>query len=568
MGCNSLERIVIPDGVTSIGHGAFSDCSSLESIVIPNGVTSIGLDTFEGCSSLTSIEIPDSVTSIGSNAFEGCSSLTSIEIPDSVTSIGSNAFEGCSSLTSIEIPDSVTSIGSNVFEGCSSLTNVYYCGTFNEWNNIEISDNNTWIEEEIIYYYSDTEPLDKGKYWHYDIDGTTQLVWEEADIDFTFNEYDDYIEISGYVGTDTDIVIPSIIYGKNVTSIGESAFSGCSSLTSITVPNSVTSIGIDAFSGCSSLTSIEIPNSVTSIGIGALRECNGLKSIILPFVGETLNGTSNTHFGYIFGASSYWMQNESIPSSLKEVILSNCEFIDDLAFDRCSNLTTVILLEGVRTIGNRAFQGCFLENIVIPSSLISVEELGIWSHISLNVYYNGTLENWCNIGFNSCYFGVEELSNLYIKDECGIYQYNNGKYKLLTEIIIPDEITEIGNSQFSGFSITSVFLHDEVITIGESAFAHCSVLTKIKIPDSVTSIKAEAFSNCAGLFCFIIPKSVTTIGHYIFSDCNRVVVYCELSSQPTDWHTSWDSGWNPTSFQIYWAGQWEYDENGNPEPLN
>jgi len=120
----SITSITIPNSVTSIGKGAFSDCSGLTSVTIPNSVTSIVNYAFYYCSGLTSITIPNSVTSIGEGAFQYCSGLTSITIPNSVTSIGKYAFENCSGLTSITIPNSVTSIGKYAFENCSGLTSV------------------------------------------------------------------------------------------------------------------------------------------------------------------------------------------------------------------------------------------------------------------------------------------------------------------------------------------------------------------------------------------------------------------------------------------------------------
>ena len=113
-------KVVISEGVTTIGEGAFSECSSLSSIKIPEGVTSIGAAAFDECSSLSSIKIPEGVTSIGEYAFYGCSSLNSIKIPEGVTSIGDSTFSLCSSLNSIQIPAGVTSIANNVFSLCSS----------------------------------------------------------------------------------------------------------------------------------------------------------------------------------------------------------------------------------------------------------------------------------------------------------------------------------------------------------------------------------------------------------------------------------------------------------------
>ena len=120
----SVKQLIIGDGVTTIGSGAFFSCSSLTSVTIPNSVTTIGSSAFSGCSSLTSVTIGNSVTEFGGYAFSGCSSLTSVTIPNSVTDIGSSAFSGCSSLTSVTIGNSVTTIGSGAFFSCSSLTSV------------------------------------------------------------------------------------------------------------------------------------------------------------------------------------------------------------------------------------------------------------------------------------------------------------------------------------------------------------------------------------------------------------------------------------------------------------
>ena len=121
---SDVKKIVIEDGVTSIGDYAFRGCSSLTSITLPDSVTSIGDCAFVFCVGLSSITLPDSVTSIGDSAFKNCSSLTSITIPDRVTSIEPYAFDNCSSLTSITIPDSVTSIGESAFSNCSSLQTI------------------------------------------------------------------------------------------------------------------------------------------------------------------------------------------------------------------------------------------------------------------------------------------------------------------------------------------------------------------------------------------------------------------------------------------------------------
>ena len=173
--CSSLTSVTIPDSVTGIGGSAFYGCSKLTSVTIPEGVTSINVFNFYGCSSLTSVTIPESVTSIGNSAFCGCSSLTSVTIPEGVTSIGDSAFYGCSkltsvtipegvtsidygvfydcsSLTSVSIPEGVTSIGDRAFGGCDAITDVYYSGTEEEWQAIEIGNYNDALSDATIHY--------------------------------------------------------------------------------------------------------------------------------------------------------------------------------------------------------------------------------------------------------------------------------------------------------------------------------------------------------------------------------------------------------------------------------
>ena len=328
--CSSLNSVVIPDSVTSIGAWAFDGCESLDDIVIPDGVTSIGDYAFNGCESLTGIVIPDSMTSIGTWTFCGCESLTNISIPksviclngnpffnwhgkldclspyfiydnkvlfnkdkskiitfrdknttsyvipDSVTSIENGAFYGCSFLNSVLIPKSVISIGEGAFEFCSSLSSVVLP------------------------------------------DGVTS------------------IGKSAFRGCRSlsDIVIPD-----GVTSIGDYAFNGCESLTGIVIPDSVTSIGTWTFCGCSSLSSLVIPDGVTSIGNNAFRSCKSLTDIVIP------DGITSIGYGTFWGCGS--LTDIVIPNSVTS--------IGDGAFNGCESLTNIVIPNSVTSIGDGAF---------------------------------------------------------------------------------------------------------------------------------------------------------------------------------------------------------------------
>ena len=257
-GCTALVSVDIPS-VTTIGGNAFSGCSALTSVDMPS-VTSIGGGAFCGCTSLASVEMP-SVMSIedvnGKGAFQDCTSLVSVKMP-SATKVGEWAFFGCTALVSVDMP-SVTSIGEWAFLGCTSLTSVdlhfvteiesdafYDCTSLKEIN-VDVSNNNYASVDGVLYNK-----------------GVTELILCPAGIT-SLEVPNTVISIKGYAFNSeilTSISMPS------VTSIGEEAFSGCTSLVSIDMP-SVTSIEDYAFYDCTSLTFVDIPASVTSIGWSA-----------------------------------------------------------------------------------------------------------------------------------------------------------------------------------------------------------------------------------------------------------------------------------------------------------
>ena len=282
LACSGLTSIDIPNSVTEIGEYAFSYCIGLTSITIGNSVAEIGEDAFSSCSGLTSILIPKSVTSIGYGAFRSCSGLTSLivdgdnptydsrnscnaiietasnkliagcqntTIPNTVTSIGDEAFTGCEGLTSIDIPNSVTTIGKSAFSRCPGLTSVTIGNSVTQIGNGAF----TWCT------------------------GLTNIVIPSSVTSIGFEVFAQCPAL-----TSISVASGNPIYDSrnNCNAIIETAsnklIAGC--MNSV-IPNTVTRIGNSAFQGCSGLTSITIPITVTSIGNWAFSECSGLTEI-------------------------------------------------------------------------------------------------------------------------------------------------------------------------------------------------------------------------------------------------------------------------------------------------
>ena len=338
-----------------------------------------------------------------------------------VTSIGSSAFGNCVDLTLVTIPTSIVSIGSNAFYNTAIYNNS------SNWENgvLYIGD----------YLIKATELVGLGNY--------------------------------------------SIKEGTRV--IANDAFSGCTSLSSIKIPNSVTSIGSQAFYACSGLISVTIGNSVTSIGELAFYACRGLASVTIP---------------------------NSVTS------------IESYAFRDCSALTSVSIGNSVKSIGAKVFYNCSdLNSVAIGYSVASIGEETFYG---TNIYNNTS--NWIDgvLYIDNCLIKAQSdvKENYVIKEGTRVIADYAFKSSNITSITIPNSVISIGNNAFEYcYDLTSITIGNRVTLIGDYAFSYCDSLEFITIPNSVTSIGYQAFCNCSNLTSVTIGNSVNSISPMAFQGC-------------------------------------------------
>ena len=423
--CTSLAEIVIPDSATEIGKYAFSCCTSLSKVQLSNNLTIIEEGTFSGCRSLTEIVIPDSVTEIRgewyeydhhSSAFSGCTSLAKVKLSNNLTIIEAGTFRDCTSLTEILIPDSVTEIGKDAFSGCTSLTKVKLS------NNLTIIEVATFRDctslAEIVIPDSVTEIRGKGDYYNDNgaFSGCTSL--KEIVIPDSVAEIGKFA-FSGCTS------LSKVKLSNNLTIIEEGTFCDCTSLKEIVIPDSVTEIGESAFSGCTSLAKVKLSNNLTIIEAGTFRDCTSLTEIVIPDSVTEIRGRWEGYYQYYVGAFSGCtsMKSITIGSGVEGVdysfislcrglaninvspnnknyssidgVLFNKDGTELLAYTGGNDRSEYTIPDGVTTVCENAFFGCYIRTLTIPVSVIEIDDSAFENCDSLkNVYYLGTRAQW------------------------------------------------------------------------------------------------------------------------------------------------------------------------------
>jgi len=604
-----ITKVVISDGVTSIGENAFFECSALTSITIPASVTSIGEWAFRDCHALTSITIPASVTSIGENAISRCRSLASITvaagntvydsrnncnalietasntlivgshntvIPNTVTNISNEAFATYSALTSITIPASVTSIGDNVFDGCESLTAVMMQSatppTLNQWVFDSCPALTIYVPTGTAAAYKAAENWSSYKERIEEFDGTCGdgVYWSYNSDSKALTIFGTGAMTNGQPWESYRKDINTVLVGNGVTTIGNNAFKGCTALSTVVMPATTPpTLGSGAFIDCNALTGIYVPEDKVDDYKDAWSDYADKIMAIDGTCGKNVyySYQSNSNTLTIFGTgpmtsyndNSYFPWYTYIKNITSVTIKSGVTTIGNNAFNWCTGLTSIDIPASVTSIGENAFGNCSaLTSIDIPASVTTIGFSAFGGCAGLtSIDIPASVTTIGNNAFGGCVgltaFTVDNGNTAYASED-GVL-FNKDKTTLVR--------CPIGNNR------TTYTIPASVTTISEEAFRGCSGLTEVTIPATVTSIGYCAFYGCRNLKTFIAqPTTPPTLGYEVFGNGNGINIY--VAADKAD---AYKSAWSAYADRIQAIGgtcgegvYWSY--NSDSKKLN
>jgi len=459
----NITSITFPNSITSVGRAAFYCCSLLDSVVLPEKVTVIGDMLFANCTSLRRVVIPEGLTLIDNSAFNSCHSLDSLIIPNSVTRIEDWAFAGCKGLTYVEMSRGLTYVGRGAFGDCSALKTVII-PDLSSWSMINFGDYNS-------------NPLTTTK--------TLKINNEEI----------------------RDLVIPD-----DVTYIGDYAFRGCTSITSVTMGEHVTKIGTSAFYGCKNCTSITIGENVTSIGSWAFYGCSAMTSLTsLPR--KVPSTTSNSFDSAIKDQTILY-----VPSAALEAYSSKApwsDFYDIVALNIPKHQLAYY-------VDDALYKSFTLEEGEYITPEPAPEKEGYtfsgWSEIPERMPKHDVTVTG-SFTLTSEQLALDGIQyTLWVKEKTAEIVGFDVTDGFTGQVSIPSTVTKDGTS----FDVTR---------IGDSAFSKCENLTSVTIPESISFIGESAFSGCM-LENIFVKNTATHLNERSFSPAsyNHTMLYIPKDS--------------------------------------
>ncbi len=569
-GCSGLETLTIPSGVESIDVRAFSGCSGLKKITLPtSGLKSIGDQAFVNCSNteLTTIKFPNSVTEMGNGVILNCRGIKTVTLPSNMTELPNDMFNGCSSLEPFALPSRITSIGSYAFSGCTKFVNLTIPSTVKKVGS-SAYENCTSLETVVVESGGITEisqAMFKGASslnsvtLSYDVKTIGDNAFENCKLLQQINlpSVDNIGSFAFRSSGLTSIMIPS-------ETVENSAFYGCTDLSSVTFSDAVKEIQSTAFQGCTSLKSITLPKNLERFDPSAFRGCTALTEFNVPEGSPSYSSVNGILFNadkseLVLYPAAKTNTSYSIPSSVKT--------IKSYAFYQASKLTSVTIPKTIETFENYAFSETGLTTLTIPEGITSIGDPNNSAATFSNckslttVTIPGTVKELAGLAFNGC--TALETVNLSEGTESlgsSIGQAFKGCSSLVN-IKIPSSVNNIGSSTFYGCSsLQAIEIPEGVTRLSTQTFYNCKALADVKLPESLLEIgdptytaSGQIFYGCTSLESIDIPENVSYLATATFQGCTSlksIVLPPSITTLPTNLFY----GCNNTELKIYIMG--------------
>ncbi len=572
----------VPDGVTRILDSAFTD-SRLSEVVLPTSLTYIGYTGFAGCENLTDVwymgnreawnevlvdecnfsldtatihcfvlsgmcgenasfvlwddrlyvdgtgdmydyamggqaawrwyqfdqvYVAEGITSIGNWAFRYVQNMTEMLIPSTVTRIGVNAFEGCSKMESITIPAAVTRIEENAFMYCNALQTVYYGGSRAQWDAIDIAEtgNETLLAASVVSSDTPGGSCGENLTWTLQENGTLTITGT--------GNMTDYEGPFGRPWESVESEIKRIRIREGVTSVGDYAFYSCRNLDSVELPDSLTRIGQQAFSDCIKLTGITIPAGVTTVGFMVFSECPALGAITV----EDGNVAYSSVDGVLYNQDGSLLIAYPGGKTGAFTVPAGVEDIEQNAFLGCQGISEVTISEGVTRIRGTAFGYSSLTRVTIPQSVRYIEYQVFEGCESLEEIRVAEGNNWY----------LSEDGVLFNKNKTQLIAFpaqKTGHYS------VPDGVTRILDSAFTGSRLTGIFFPVSLNYIGYFAFAGCDNLTEVmyfgdrNAWDRIEIIEGNSCLDTAEFLCAELFGMCGDNAHFSLWEDGSLIIY-------------------------------------------
>lgn len=546
---SAMTEIALPATLTSVEYGAFDNCRELRTVILPDSVKTIGMLAFNECTGLNEIRLPASLTAVGAAAFRMCIKLTEITLPDTVREVGMYAFHNCTVLKTVILPASLETIGEYAFDGCQALRAVIvpkdsyaeqYC-----------------IRKGIGYVYAGSSPeaiptevpygiCGQNLTWKLDNDGTLTISgfgkMDDYERQYSDRDKSGSAQMINNAAPWSGRDVRKVVIGQGVTRIGSAAFFSCDTIESVELPDMLEAIGSFAFA-FTALEEVIIPDSVTSIGENVFAGCESLISVRLPAGLKVIPGSAFN--------GCLLLKNMILPESLQR--------IEPFAFTECLSLKELTIPASVIMIGINAFengpencivvQGSYAEKYCrekkvpysypdgtspaltadgtsgscgnhltwkLEDSTLTISGTGKMFNYDDYIedeYITGSTAPWNEMGFNTV---IVEEGVTSIGDRAFMLQYS------VRKVTLPETLTSVGTDAFEECAITEIDIPDAVINIGSDAFSYCSALERVKMPSGLKRIEYGVFKDCNNLREIIIPEGVKSISDYAFSSCSSL----------------------------------------------